>query len=359
VIGIDVGGTKTRAGAVEILRSRGSDRIIVSEQIATPRAGPSAFYDALAALVRSVGDRARAQGAELLPIVALAQPGRFLPDGRLARGTTPNLGTAPEQFDGIAPARELERRLGGRVIAENDAVAQMRFGLDLLLRDADIRPRLLGETVVYLGPGTGMGGGVATVSRSGEVGVVTDGHLFDVQVAGVGDGTRIAEELFTGPAIARRVAQANRRLSTPIDPPRGGRLDELLAEPGAPADHRAAALEVAGDFGEVLAALIQTLHAGRIVKVRLEPKPDGSMLRHVNEPDRAWSTEDQAVVRGIRRIILGGFIGCSRFLGAEIRHRALEALRAQGLPEVEILQIPSDSADAGLLGIVRAIPHRI
>ena len=355
VIGVDIGGTKIKAGAVSLRTGNTAARIIASRHIATPRATPAAFYDAIAALVHEVRAGVAETHQRLLPLVAVAHPGRFLPDGRLARGTTPNLGTSPGQFDGLRPAHELEQRLGCPVTAENDAVAQMRFGVDVLLHDPSIRPQLLGQMVVYLGPGTGMGGGVARVSAAGEVTAITDGHLFDLQVPGIGDGTLTAEELFTGPAIARRVAEENTRLSRPIDPPRGGRLDEILAEPEAPAEHRAVAERIAEEFGGILAALIRAIHAGTITKVRVERTPDGRALRHVDEPDRAWSVADTEAVRGVRRFIFGGFIGCSTQLGARIRRHALERLRREEMREVEIFQIPVDSADAGLLGAVKAM----
>ena len=357
VLGVDIGGTKIKFGTVEVGSDGPGDRVLISEHLPTPRLAPDPFYDALADGVRLLDSRAVQTGAHVLPLLAVAHPGRFLPDGTLARGTTPNLGDSPGQFDGRRPAEELSRRLGVRVIAENDAVAQMRFGLDLLLRDAAIRPRLLGETVIYIGPGTGMGGGVARVGDDGSVTPVTDGHFFDLQVPGYGDGTLTAEEVLTGPAIARLVVEANRRLTVPVHPARGGRLDELLAMgTAAPAEQREVALEIARGQGVLLADVIEAIHAGRVVKVRLEPTPDGTILRHVDEPDRAWPDADQAIVRGVRRVVFGGFVGTSLFLGAEVRSWALAELARRGLDAVEIFQIPIDSADAGLLGIVRAIP---
>ena len=362
-IGVDIGGTKVKAGAVRGEADALDARLAASAQIDTPRLPPDPFYDQLAALIRGVQSQAEAAGATVCPVVAVAHPGRFLADGTLARGTTPNLGTAPNQFDGIAPARELERRLGVSVVAENDAVAQMRFGLALLVRDPAVRPRLTGQTVVYLGPGTGMGGGVAQVGADGQVTPVTDGHLFDLQVAGIGDGTLTAEELFTGPAIAQAVEEANRTLAVPVLPARAGQLDLLLQrcqtpfKAGKVSDTIRVAEQIADWQGEILAAIIQTVHEGRIRKARLERLPDGRVLRHVDEPDRAWRAADQRLVRGTARYVLGGFVGTSRGLGGRIRQRALERLAARGRSGIEIFQIPRDAADAGLLGAVHALPQ--
>lgn len=357
VIGVDIGGTKIQAGAIEVNLNGTSDRVVITEEIPTPRVTSVVFYGALAELIRKVREDAAQVGCVILPLVAVAHPGRFLQNGTLARSTTPNLGTSPDQFDGLHPAHELERRLDVRVIAENDAIAQMRFGLDLLLRDPQIRPQLLRQTVVYLGPGTGMGGGVAQVDQEGTVRPVTDGHFFDMQVSGYEDGTLTTEELLTGPAIARRVVEANATLTPPVHPARGGRLDELLLDSEAPSPQRAVAQRIADHAGDILACIIETIASGRIVKVRLEMAANGQIRRHINEPDRAWSAEDQALVRGVRRVIFGGFVGCSLGLGARVRQRALEALRTRGLPDVQIFQIPATSGDAGVLGIVRAISH--
>ncbi len=355
VIGVDIGGTKIQAGAIVVDPDGVSDRLVTAEEIPTPRVAPVAFYDVVAELIRKAREDAAQTGYASLPLVAVAHPGRFLPNGTLARSTTPNLGTSPDQFDGLHPVHELERRLGAHVVAENDAIAQMRFGLDLLLRNSQIRPLLVDHTVVYLGPGTGMGGGVAQVSRDGAVTPVTDGHFFDMQVSGYEDGTLTTEELLTGPAIARRVVEANANLTPPFHPARGGRLDGLLLDPGAPSPQRAVAQHIADLEGDILACIIETIVRGRIVKVRLEVAANGQMRRHVNESDRAWSAEDQALVRGVRRFLFGGFVGCSRGLGARVRQRALEVLRARGLSDVKIFQIPATSGDAGVLGIVRAI----
>ncbi len=389
VIGVDIGGTKIKAGAVEVGPSGLVTRLIASQEIATPCAVPAVLYDVVAALVRDVRAKAERTGHRVLPLVAVAHPGRFLSDGRLARGTTPNLGAAPGEFDGLHPAQQLSQRLLATVIAENDAVAQMRFGVDVLLGEPAVRPHLLGQTVVYLGPGTGMGGGVAQVSLQGEVTTVTDGHFFDLQIPGFGDGTLTAEELLTGPAIARDIARRNAHRSSPILPATAEQLDRLLADPersrahGAPraepvvpsdppvgrnperahgrrpwceSKDRAEAERMADAHGDILALLIETIHSGTIVKVRLEPTRDGHLLRHPDEPDRAWTAEDRAAVRGARRFLLGGSVGCSAGLGGRIRHRALEVLRHRGLADVMIFQIPVVSADAGLLGVVKGLP---
>lgn len=353
---MDIGGTKIKAGAVAVGAEGATSRVTAALRIPTPEAPPARFYDAVASLIRQVREHAVHEGWTVLPLVGVAHPGRFLPDGRLARGTTPNLGTSPSQFDGLSPAQELQRRLPVRIFACNDAVAQMRFGLEVALRDPALRPDLLGHTVVYLGPGTGMGGGVALVSPEGAVSSATDGHFFDLQVLAYGDGTLTAEELFTGPAIARAVAHANAGLRAPVHPASAGGLDEALRSGTALPEQRACARRIAGEFGERLAGLIETIAAGTIRKVRLERTSEGALLRRVDEPERAWSADDQTLVRGCRRYLLGGFVGSSTGLGKAIRDQALAQLRRRGLAWAQIIQLPLASDDAGLLGAARAVP---
>lgn len=350
VFGCDIGGTKIKAAAVALPASPAHDpRVLRAAQIPTPRLPPSAFYDQIAALLRSLDD------GSTRGLVSVAHPGRFLPDGSLARGTVPNLGEHPNQFDGLNPSRELSARLGMTVVAENDAVSQMRFALHALLRDPAGRARLLGQTVVYVGPGTGMGGGVARIDAHGGVRPITDGHLFDLQLSTHGDGTLTAEELFTGPALARRIAAANAHLDVPITPPTGDELPRLLSDTKTPPAHRQTAEQIVKESGEILGKLITVIHAGRIVKVRLEVRPDGGLVRHVDEPDRTWPAADQAAVRGVTRVVLGGSIGVNPVLGGALRRWALEWLAQQNLGQIDIIQSPVPSADAGVLGAVLAL----
>ncbi len=359
VIAVDIGGTTIKAAAVPVEppgQARGG--ILFGEaRIPTPRTAPPSFYATVAALIERVWAGAQRRCA-VLPLVAVAHPGRFLPDGTLAPGTTPNLGPSPNVFDGLDPAQEVRRRLRRSVdvYAENDAIAQMRFGLVALLRDPAIRPRLLGETLVYLGPGTGMGGGVARIGRDGGTTLVTDGHFFDLQVPGYEDGHWTAEELFTGPAIARLIEQTNRRLASPIRPAKAERLAALLARSTDRSERATRARRIADRKGDILALLIETIHRGRITKVRLERAAGGRLIRHVDEADRAWSARDKAAVRGARRFLLGGSVGANPLLGKYLLTGALRRLRARGLRDIAIFQLPVASRHAGILGIAQAIP---
>ena len=95
VIGVDIGGTKIKGGAVEVSPAGRLQRIVMARQINTPRADPAAFYDAVAALVEALRADAAGHKSAIAPLVGVAHPGRFLPDGALARGTTPKCAASP------------------------------------------------------------------------------------------------------------------------------------------------------------------------------------------------------------------------------------------------------------------------
>lgn len=113
MIGVDIGGTRIKLADVE------GARVTKTTTVATP-AGltPAEFLDALAGAIRDLVPSPAAVG--------LGIPGEVDRNGRCYR--LPNV----PGFEGIAFAAELERRLGTRVVVENDATAaalgESRFG---------------------------------------------------------------------------------------------------------------------------------------------------------------------------------------------------------------------------------------
>ena len=47
VIGVDIGGTKIKSGAVAVDSGATGDRVIIADEVPTPRQTPAEFYDAL------------------------------------------------------------------------------------------------------------------------------------------------------------------------------------------------------------------------------------------------------------------------------------------------------------------------
>ncbi len=194
--GIDLGGTKTRIGAV---LAGEPGRVVFSVSVPTVRDDPDEGIKSIASLVRQIvsgvnqtlGDR----NAELLG-VGVGAPGPLdIKEQQLL--ALPNL----PKWRGFAIARALERELGVPVTLENDAnaaaVGERRFGAGREFED-----------FVYVTLGTGIGGALILNGElyrghwggAGEIGHVQvnpDGPLCGCGRKGC------VEALAAGPAIER------------------------------------------------------------------------------------------------------------------------------------------------------------
>jgi predicted NBD/HSP70 family sugar kinase len=356
VIAVDIGGTFTRVAAVPILRSgRLALRAICQQMIRTPRTTPAPFYDSVAALIEDVARKAHAEGVSDLPLVGLGQPGRFLPDGSISPSSSPNLGQASGDFDGVRPARELEARLSGtRVFAENDSTSQMRFAIEQLLRRKRTRGRLLDQVVVFLGIGTGFGGAAARIDDLGRTHVFTDSHLYDMLVREYWSGTAIAEELLSSWAVLE--------LTRELRPDLWHRhaydnYRDVIRAAAADRGPKELPKAVAQECGVRLARIIGAICRGDVVKVTRIPDVNGAARRLYDEPSRAWPAADKAAVTGVGVFLLGGGIGSDPDLGSVIGRTARREIRMQGI-DASVLRLGA-RPEAGLVGAAHAIPIEI
>jgi glucokinase len=160
-IGVDLGGTNLRAAAI------GQDGVIL-ERIAgrTPiQAGPTAV---VTEMVASIEELQRRLGDRKLLGVGIGVPG-FI---ELKKGVVAGWGNAPA-FNGYPIRDEIERRLGARVILENDANAAA-LGEKWIGAGKDV------DDLVLLTLGTGIGGGIIIGGRilHGYLGMAGElGHL--------------------------------------------------------------------------------------------------------------------------------------------------------------------------------------
>lgn len=361
VIGVDVGGTKIHAVGMEA-RAGDSHAVLFFRQEPTQRGLPSAFFDRLADVIRATVKEGLDRGVVLDPHIGIGMPGRYVfqaPRGRvIAPGTAPNLGLAPHDFDGIDPSQELSRRMPGFSFSvHNDAVAQMRFALELLLRQEKTAPLVRGKRVCYLGPGTGLGGGFAEVSPEGRVESRTDGHVFDMVVEPSGivfsvdaGGRRwdlhrpgTAEELVSGKATAAMMTAVDDALTrttgksffSPYGVPGGWLLDQLLSGARGGEAQRAAALQIARFEGKMLGRIMGMIYRGDVPKAA---------------PTAVWPEEDKQFVKGISTFILGGSVPRGA-VGDVFRSVAMAEL-AEQWPGVSffLLSPPAESGHAGALG---------
>jgi fructokinase len=141
-IGVDLGGTKTEAVALD---ASGQERW--RERIATPR---ELGYDAMLAAICGLVDRGRAASGGL-PTVGVGAPGSLTADGRVKNANTQCLNGRPLQQD-------LQARLGQPVALANDANC-------LALSEATDGAGQGAPVVFAAILGTGCGAGIAVGGR--------------------------------------------------------------------------------------------------------------------------------------------------------------------------------------------------
>ena len=388
---VDVGGTSTR-----LLLIAGPEHEQPSPpiriEITTPR-GLTSIVEAVRSCIREAAEIADGRGYAVAGALAVGTPGRIEAgaDGRrvIAPRSATNLEAFPGEMDGQDLAAELANGLAlhpSRVFWENDAVVQGLYLIDDLLRDPEERDRLIGQTVVCINPGTGLGGCIAEVGDD-FIQTFTDGHISELLIhpvehsASLGaigtralssaDGTHIDLEIHGGSSILRErmispdKKQAENFISGPGMERIASLLDDLCARCGPPIpcfanDGRASdgrmlsdlissgsestavwAARFVGDLGGyALARLMTVLHEGTSVKS--DPFPD-------------WSPAEIDRLRGVTRFVLGG--GISR---TPLGQRMIEFARNRlaDWPELEIFE-RNQAADAGALGAFSLIPPQV
>lgn len=235
---IDIGGTKTAFG---LLNQDGA--LVWSDRMPT-RKHVIGLRDMLKEILSMVSE-------PICPVIGIAVPGKLCgPRYDVAPGTGVQLGDLEglsllDIFMPVVPS-------GFSLFLINDALAQFAGGVLQLGID-----RFKNKKVVYLGPGTGLGGGVAWVSPTGTIGFHTDGHFFDVMVPDEKSGGLVmAEDVLSGRGILAR-----------------GGIDIAL-------------------LTQVFVSVILQIHAGKFIKAKDQ-----------------WSDADCAYVSGITDFVIGGSVG--------------------------------------------------
>jgi len=141
-IGVDLGGTKIEAVAIE-----GEDRVRLGRRVATPRDDYAATLEAIARLVEGLERELGARAS-----VGIGMPGAISP----ATGLVKNANSV--WLNGRPLAADLERRLGRPVRLANDANC---FALSEARDGAGAGARVVFGVIV----GTGTGGGVVVDGR--------------------------------------------------------------------------------------------------------------------------------------------------------------------------------------------------
>jgi glucokinase len=161
-IGLDLGGTNLRAAAID-REGRMLDKVSGSSQLP---GGREALFNDMASAIETLRER---QGREGLSGIGVAVPGFIL----LKEGVVKNSNNIPALED--YPLRDdLEKRLGAKVVLENDANAAA-LGEKWMGTGRDV------DNLILLTLGTGVGGGIiingkvlhGVLGMAGELGHIT------------------------------------------------------------------------------------------------------------------------------------------------------------------------------------------
>jgi predicted NBD/HSP70 family sugar kinase len=202
VVGIDVGGTKIRAGLADA-----GGRIVADVVAPTHPHGSTSLVEQL---VEVIGELVRAHGIRHADVVATGLGGAGVPNDTAGFDLAPNLGATEHGL-----AEELEAALGHPVLLENDvnvaAVGELHEGVG---READ--------DFVFVAVGTGIGMGVVVggalvrgaTGAAGEIGYLPVGaDPFDVAHHRRGS----LEERVAGHTLAERYERSTGQTITTRD----------------------------------------------------------------------------------------------------------------------------------------------
>ena len=385
---VDVGGTKELILIVGVDRD-GSllrDRIYAkSDEIKTPFGTVKHFYDETANAIREI-QKTAGNNVKLLPIVCVGSPGRLV-KGVIQPGSAANLGNMPHEFDGVMPAKEIEKRLNAKVYVDNDAIAQMCAGLHTLFERPDLKNALSGRKVCYVGPGTGTGGGFCTVRKDITIDICTDGHIYDMMIPGYEGKFRFPficdtgryeaelpyertklEDLLSGRAVRQIACAIDRRLlnagAQPLFLPALPRFKAMMGEEMfALIDHDNKESPINARF------LRETfLHPKAMNAVIDRARPiaqsifefEGLMLSKLMEciytgninkfsRDAQWNKSDKEKVKGTRDYIIGGSVG-TRGVGGRLIQETARRFIADRFPDVVFRIYPLDPEETGNAG---------
>lgn len=186
---LDVGGTKVNL-ILAYVDQEGllTLDILQSHRFATPTGEPDVFYQNLASLLAVPLSAIQASKQfELIPILAVGQPGRFNdPKGAIGSGTAKDLGP---NFQGCIPSECLEKLLRNHVedidvYCANDGRSQF-MGMGMVGRKEDPLKwgQLKDKPIAYLGLGTGLGAGFGHIDDEGRVKPFSMHNAFDIEAS--------------------------------------------------------------------------------------------------------------------------------------------------------------------------------
>jgi predicted NBD/HSP70 family sugar kinase len=313
ILAIDIGGTKIAFGAI----NEASNEFIFTDQTPTPK-GKEALGKTISEIIAKSSTLLTQKGFSLNSSIGIGSPGRFVGPNNdtLAPLSARNLEATPGEFDGLNLQSFLSDSVGKpyTLIVRNDAIAQMAGAMQVLLNgpNADL---ILDNKVAYLGPGTGLGGGVAEVSPEGKFTFHTDGHLSNIEINDEVIGLTRVEDVCCGPAFKEWTGVTTKEVN---------HNEELL-------QHYKNDIK---RIGRNLAKAMINVNTGNI---------------HMIVPDQGWSNEDIEFAKDTELFLIGGSLGTKGKLSEIIRSEARVYLDKEGFDKTAMVKIP-EVENAALLG---------
>ena len=187
----------------------------------------------------------------------------------------------------------------------NDALAQAIGGIYQVGINKFINKRVL-----YIGPGTGLGGALIDVGESiNDLNVLSDGHIYDVMIKGDDGAEKMAEDMISGRALYEKSG---------VYPKEIAESDELWLK------HEPCIQKM----GDDLIQLLSVLTSGDFSK---------------KNPNNNWGKEDQLLLKNIDIVLFGGSILNKGKMGKYYQKRFINEINMD-------IKFIKDPTEAALLG---------
>ena len=302
-IAIDIGGTKSAMGIIRI-----NDLRIIHQESHASCPGLCEFPDFFGNLVKSALRMARHERILIDPMVVVALPGNFSPgsDIVIKKGSAKQLIKKNEDFEDLNITGWMNQQLPKdySVYGVNDAWAQaigtIHHHWCRELQDC---------VVLYIGPGTGLGGAIIRVGKTPhDVTMIGDGHIYDIVVQ-TENGNKMAEDILSGRAILETTGKVAKELSA----------SKKWYEKN---------LQIIQNCGDCIQSIVTDIQNKTVVKV---------------DPLMDWESEVKEAASKVGCIILGGSIGTKGAIGRYLFNRCNE------MANINVIQ-SKDTVSNALIG---------
>jgi len=169
-LGLDIGGTKIACGGYLKNEKGHFEPTPIFLLTLKTQKGISHVCDALISLIEKAKILAKSLDAQIANAIGIGSPGHHI-KGQIQPGTATNMGKTPEEFDNFNLKKTLKTKLNYNWHIENDAICQAVGALRL--------QEISSGKWIYLGPGTGLGGGIIRCQSKDTFKTIGNGHFFN------------------------------------------------------------------------------------------------------------------------------------------------------------------------------------